>query len=402
MTRSEQFVHTLATNACLRLWTYASPRGKEPGKELCDTLVACPPDVIVISVKEIELQRGVDDVHLAVERWKRRAVDASVKQVYGAVRRLSSISTVTAMDGSTGVELGPPESRQVHRIAVAIGAEDFVPLESRDYGQGFVHVFSAETFELMLSELDTISDLVDYLSARESLLKGGLHGSLIATEHDLLAVFFMNTRTFKPLLEAKSEIIILDNVWDDFLTRPEYAARQEANRISTVWDNLIGILHDDHLNNNMECGDFSSVERVTRVMARESRTERRGLAQGFMEFFESSQVGARMCVGRYATYVFLKSPHGEERSYRRAELSARAWVARDFAHRHGRDGPVVGLATEHYEPGRGFSIDALLFDVPEWNEENAMEANRIRAELGLFAKPVVTHKHADEFPSKVS
>src|ERR1700676_4119192 len=94
MTRSEQFVHDLTQAACLRLWTYASPQGKGPGKELCDTLVACPPDVIVFSVKEIELKRDADDLHVAVKRWRRKAVDESVHQVYGAVRRLCNVENV--------------------------------------------------------------------------------------------------------------------------------------------------------------------------------------------------------------------------------------------------------------------------------------------------------------------
>src|SRR5450631_3755593 len=80
MTPSEQFVHALAQQACLLLWTYPSPQGKEPGKELCDTLVACPPHAIVFSVKEVELKRDGGDLHVAVERWKRKAVKESVDQ----------------------------------------------------------------------------------------------------------------------------------------------------------------------------------------------------------------------------------------------------------------------------------------------------------------------------------
>jgi hypothetical protein len=357
------------------------------------------PDVIVISVKEIELNRDAEDLSIAVERWRRRAVDESIKQVYGAVRRLSQVTTVTKMDGSPGNDLGPPESRRIHRVAVAIGGEDLVPLQSGDHGQGFVHVFSAKTFELVLSELDTITDLVDYLSAREQLLTGGLKGNVIASEHDLLAVYFMNTHSFRPLLENDYDMMVLHNVWDDFVKQPGYAARQDANAISLVWDNIIKTLHDDHFDDNMEPGTgLFSVDRVTRVMARESRTERRGLSEAFMAFFESPKMRARMIMTERSTYVFLKTPHGEDREYRKAELAARVWIAKDQAHQQGRDGPVVGIATEAYEAGKGFSFDAMLLDA-EWTEDHAREAERLRSELDFFSKPLVTHRGIDEFPT---
>jgi hypothetical protein len=400
MTRSEQFVHDLTKDACLRLWTYPSPQGKGPGKELCDTLVACPPDVIVISVKEIELKRGAEKPRVALDRWKRKAVDASVKQVYGAVRRLSNVSTVTAMDGSAGVDLGSQESRRFHRIAVAIGGEGLVPLQSRDYGQGFVHVFDADTFHVVLSELDTITDLVEYLAAREELLTRGMRGNVITSEHDLLAVYFMNTHSFAPLLEVAGDLVFIGGIWDNFVARPEYAERVEANRISRLWDSMINTLHEDQRSGSMEYGgDLHSVDRVTRVMARESRTERRGLSQAFMEFL-NSPVPSRMVMGSSGTtYVFLKKPHAEDREYRKAELAARVRVARDTAHSEGRDGPVVGIATETFEPDSGLSLDAMLFDQPVWREREMKEAQKLRIELALFANPVRLHRNMKEFPS---
>ena len=401
LTRSEQFVHDLTRQACLRLWTYASPQGKERGKELCDTLVACPPDVIVISVKEIELDRDAENFDVAVERWKRRAIDESVSQVYGAVRRLASVENVTATDGSPGVTLGSRESRRIHRIAVAIGGEDLVPLESRDFDRGFVHVFSAETLLVVLRELDTISDLVGYLVAREELLVGGLRSSTIASEHDLLAVYLANAHSFKLLLESDHDLVILTDVWDNFVVSREYATRYEANKGSYVWDRLIEQLHEDHLTDNMEFGgDLHSIDQVTRVMARENRTQRRGLAEAFVEFMERKDLESRMVMSSSGTTsVFLKAPHAVERKYRTRELEMRAWVARDEAHKQGLNGPVVGLATEVREPGSGFSLDALLLTKPEWTEEDAALTEELRARAALFVNPVLRRESVDEFPA---
>lgn len=401
MNRSEQFVYDLTQRACLRLWTYPSPQGKGPGKELCDILVACAPDVIIFSVKQIELKHDVDRLHLVIERWKRKAVVASVHQVYGAVRRLEAVDNITAGDGKTSISLGRGDTRRVHRIAVAIGGEDLVPLESRDYGQGFVHIFSGDTLLTVMEELDTISDLVQYLVNRQDFLTNGRGGTLVASESDLLAVYVMNVRSFAPLLGSERDLTIVSGVWDEFIASPEYAARAEANARSYVWDRLIGTLHEDHLNDNMEFGgDLNSVDQVTRMMARENRTERRALSQAFVEFMEAAHLRSRLVMSSSGTtYVFLKTPHVEEREHRTRELQLRAWIALEEMHKQGRVGPVVGIATEVREPGSGFSLDALLLQKPEWTSDDIAFVNAMRADLNLFSNAVPKHTWVDEFPS---
>jgi len=84
VTASEAFVTKLCSRAFLLPWTEPNPI-KAPGKELCDVLVVCDPDVIIFSVREIRLQA---DAEVGAERWRRRAIDASVNQLYGAERSL--------------------------------------------------------------------------------------------------------------------------------------------------------------------------------------------------------------------------------------------------------------------------------------------------------------------------
>lgn len=51
---SEQFVYDICRKSFLSLWSYANPLGKNL-KELCDTLIVCDPDIIIISVKNIQI-----------------------------------------------------------------------------------------------------------------------------------------------------------------------------------------------------------------------------------------------------------------------------------------------------------------------------------------------------------
>ena len=116
LTPSEDLVARLAHKTFLSLWGEPNPLYR-PGKELCDFLVVCDPDVVLLSVKEVVLRQR-EPLHL--DRWGRRAIDESVNQLYGAQRRLASIDRVIKADGTPGGLLPPKGERRVHRIAIAL------------------------------------------------------------------------------------------------------------------------------------------------------------------------------------------------------------------------------------------------------------------------------------------
>jgi hypothetical protein len=398
MNRSEKFVHDLAQSTFLALWTYPSPQ-RPNKKELTDTLIVCPPDILIMSVKEIELKTGADE-ETEAGRWLRRAVDASVDQIYGAERILSSMDRVIKADGGEGVALGETADRRIHRIAVAIGAEGRVPISSRDFGKGFVHVFDEQTFFDVLKELDTVTDVVQYLVDREEFFTTSTASAIIGTEQDLLALYISSGRTFAKLSEGHHDLLILDGNWDDLKANPQYLAGKEANKASVTWDMLIDTLHRDFLNGNIEYGgDLESIDRTTRVMARETRFARRVLGQAFFDFLGKADSRARMMVADSGVgYVFLKEKHGEERKYRAAEIHARCFVMRDELDKQGKSGIVIGIATEVPERGSGFSLDTVYLEVLEWNDDLRESARKAREDLGFFKTPRYSKMSADEFP----
>ena len=147
-------------------WTIENPLGKEAGKELCDVLIVCDPDVVIVSVKDIEY-KPTGDVTTGMQRWTARAVEASMKQIYGAERVLSRMNRVKAKDGTEWLHLPPKDRRRTHRIAVALGAKGEVAIADGDSGKGFVHVLD-ETGVFTLAELDTITDVAFSLTAGTS------------------------------------------------------------------------------------------------------------------------------------------------------------------------------------------------------------------------------------------
>jgi hypothetical protein len=135
-------------------------------------------------------------------------------------------------------------------------------------------------------------------------------------------------------------------------------------------------------------------------MARESRFGRRILGKSFMEFYDLSRqkkVRARMALGNSnVSYVFLALPHSEDRKYRTAELFGRCLVARGL---HKERSAVVGLATERYKEGKGFSFDLVHIQMPQWTDELQKQMDYLQKEFGYFTKPKLTKVHEDEYPT---
>ena len=398
---SEKFVHLLSTKTCLSLWCYANPQGKERGKELCDVLVVCEPDILIISVKEaIPTESGSDEVDW--KRWRKKAIDESVKQIYGAERFLRRSTDVIKRDGTKGLPLPSDASRRIHRIAVAFGSAGRFPILFGDFGKGFVHVFDEKSLQICLGALDTVSDLVAYLIDKEELYASGVNTMFEGSEEDMLAFYLHQGRTF-PTLDNGAVMVIGNDLWDQFEKKPEVIAKTREDQVSYVWDRLIESISADILTDNLEFGGLSdNAELVIRTMAREDRFSRRQLGTAFTEFLRlaaEGEIKARSLLAPSGVqYVFLAASHYEAREYRTAELAQRCLVARS---KDGVGPIVVGIATEKpVPPGKGHSFDVIYFEALELSETDLKKAQEFRNELGLFKNPRFTRQSGDEYPSE--
>jgi hypothetical protein len=216
VTPSEALVERLAKRSFLSLWSESNPLARR-GKELCDLLVVCDPDILLISVKEIALERS-GSVEVDANRWRRRAIEKSVEQLYGAERQLLRMDRVVRADGAAGLALPPLHLRRIHRIAVALGANGALTISSGDWGKGFVHVMDEIALDRVMAELDTLTDTVEYLRAKEELVARSevvLPGS---DESDLLAVYLHHGRCFPVTADV---LLIEPNSWAALTTKVE-------------------------------------------------------------------------------------------------------------------------------------------------------------------------------------
>ncbi len=383
------------------LWSYSQPQGKK-SKELCDILVICEPDVIIISVKEIEFKdRG--NYNLNVERWQREAIEKSSKQLYGAERRIEQTTHVIMKNGKTGLPFPEASKMRIHRIAVALGGKEKVPIYFGDFGKGFIHVLDEKSFFILIRELNTIEDFVDYLIDKEKLYRNGMRTHIPGSEEDLLALYLYNNRKFPC---TQDEINIRDGLWSAFIDKEQYKAKLEADGDSYGWDNLIDLLCEDcfeDFEDNYNFlwpigGTLTEVEKVVRIMARENRFNRRILGKHFKEFLNmSDKIRSRACPSPSGImYVFLATRHGESRDSRMNELSLRCFCIRGSYPEYKT---LIGVATEKYIKGKGFSLDTGYYHFPTLTSEDMENIKEMRKELGFFDNPRERMIHEDEYPT---
>jgi hypothetical protein len=394
---SEEFVHYICKKSFLSLWCYNNPRGKK-GKELCDILVVCNPYVLIISVKDIRLKETIDSI-VDLEKWKRRAVDSSTKQIYGAERWLQSAKQVICNDGSLGVELPSVNIRKTYRIAVAFGSRDEVSLNDGNFGRGFIHVITESSFFEIFTELDTIEDFIGYIRDKEAFLTTQRSIINIGTESDLLGIYLYNGRTFP---SGPDLLIVQDDIWKEIQLKPEFKARKIADEESYIWDKLIEIIAGDESQEHPEYGFvLNDRERAVRGMARENRFSRRLLGKGFLEFIRLAKEGKvrSRALRSYsgAVYVFIFFRKDTERQYRISELTARCLIARSkFTD---ANNILTGIGISEYDTSIGSYTDIVFMEFSDWTPDTEYEAKEMEKEFKFFHKQPLFHVSQDEYPT---
>lgn len=390
MTPSEQLVFDLCRRSFLSLWSYANPR-RPGGKELCDVLAVFGHHVVVFSVKEIALiESESGPTAVTAQRWVRRAVDESVKQLHGAKRQLVSMSHVIRRDGTPGIDLPVPEQRQIHLVAVAVGGRRQVPFTGGATNDQYVHVLDEDALRAILGELNTAQDFIEYLMAKEAF-----PGSIVCEgEENLMALYLHRGRTLPTNFDT---LMIEGNLWNQLQAKPEFKARADEDLISVWWDNLIELLCAEYGVHPESGPALSMHEFVVRTLATESRFARRFLSNAFAGWIALKQAGARTTVSppTDVAYVFATYPRDWSREYRKCELEARCFVSRSPRVTGRRI--VMGIGTEIYDPS-GFSFDAVYLEKPDWTAEDEKLADEIRARFGFLHDTTSSRAVMDEFP----
>ncbi|WJS93486.1 hypothetical protein NYQ10_15450 [Flavobacterium johnsoniae] len=304
----EDFVNTLAYRSFLKYWCFPGPKYENGDKkEICDLLIIFNSVLIVISVKNYEFKGN----HF---RYFNNTIEKAVKQIHGACRTLFGAAEVQIKHPDREMEIFPREQiTKVFRIVINLGeGVKFYPFNHSTKNDDYVTLFDKDSFETIISQLDTIPDFIDYLEKREKLFKGRItiimpgdeydfpletqkeffalqkqltqnYILISGTEKDLLSHFFKNARNFPPFLNDDSNGIFLqiDGDWDSFSDIQQVKNKAEADKASYFIDDFVQneILKNEYLQN------LTPMRlNLAKAMLSFDRLTRRSIAKSYFEF----------------------------------------------------------------------------------------------------------------------
>jgi len=379
---AEQLVNNLALKTFLTDWCYLNPM-LPSGKELCDLLVLFDEIAIIWQIKDLKLdKRG---------KYKKSEVEKNLHQLSGARRQLFELKTPIELENPRrGKEkFDSATIKELYLISVLLGeGEDWFSFV--EYIKGYtIHVFTRDFTQIILNELDTISDFTNYLRAKEALVGKDKQLIILGGEEELLALYLGNNRSFERLNEA-TRVMIDQGSWEHFQNSQEYKEKKKQDEISYGWDHIINRVHEAS----------PEYEIVARELARPNRFERRVLSKDFFEAYiiadndKQYPLFRRTFALNGVTYCFLFADDTKPRDYRKGMLKWMCYIARGI---YKENRKVLGIATEK-KASPTYSYDFVLLDMPEWTEENQKEMEKIQQETKILLNPVISIAHEEEYP----
>lgn len=431
-TPSENILHLLARKSFLSLWSYPNvyndkgiKEGKGDGKEIADLLVVFGQHVLIFSDKKCAFP-STGDIKKDWKRWKRRAIDNSIKQLRGAERWVKNYPSRVFLDKRCTQKLHAPipkpDDMIIHSIIVANGAAQacknhhgqsgslilhsdteifnypFAVGQPED-GKRLVHIFDEENLEIIMSELDTVSDFISYLTKKEELFASGVHFST-AGEEDLLAFYLGNVNgegEHDFIIPKESSFFSIDSHWASFQKSKSRKRRIQLNSESYAWDQIIDKFNYHAINNSLHFtpeGGILDHEQILRYLAAESRVRRRVIVESIFHLLKTTPVdqrGIRVLTSKdhdSPTYLFLLLPkfiEQDNEKYREVRLSFLylCCLCVPLVYSEAKD--IIGFATETDQGKDALRTEDLIYyDARNWSSGDKQEAEEVREKYGIF------------------
>ncbi len=448
-TPAERYLAQLCRRTFLSLWSYpnvfreVNSRGSKIGHEVCDLLVVFENRVLIFSDKDCAVPE-TGDIHLDWGRWFRRAVIKNARQAHGAERHLRHSKENLFLDSQCTQRLPVTpeinESTRFHLLVVAhriaqrcseeLGGSGSLMLNSAlkgaeghtipfqigdlDPSRSFVHILDESSLDVLLNEMDTLSDLATYLDRKEEFLRSSID-VMAAGEEELLWWYLKHAdddgKHCFDVPDKRADLLVFEEgAYRSDLGHPQRLAKLEANEVSYTWDELIERFAFHAMGGTQvlsSSGGLSDTEQILRWMARESRTRRRMLARQLLECVSTTPVHlTRTTVGIPSSpgdpyYVFVMFPwiHGagmhDNRLMRHNFLEAACMVVR-LKFPDAVD--VVGIATESGASSSWRSEDAMYCNFRDWTPAMAAQAQEYQRELKILTSPKETRETEYEYP----
>lgn len=453
-TPSERYLARACERTFLSLWSYPNlytPEGRRnggAGKELCDLLVVFGSHIIVFSDKDVSFNKTADTT-VAWNRWRKRAISESAKQLLGAEKwireRPSEIYLDKLCTRKLPLDIEQTQPLTIHLVAVtrnsveparryfggnSSGSLMVVPgfsdqqiserpftVNDFDSSRTFVHVFDELTLDVIFEELDTTYDFVRYLTAKERAIRSGqLH--IAPGEEDILAYYMLNGGLINddpfaianPKIADKfSGISLLEGFWSDYACSHERALMKAANQPSYFWDALI-----ENFAQHIRAGTVAlsrdkataTHEQAIRWLAAEGRLARRILSEQFLEKMRTTppdRRSSRVCLSPFdpkACFVLVLYPRDPGENYdsyreERVNLLHAYGLACKVKFPQAQRITLIGTEPQQSE---GRSEDVLAMEIDALTEEEHQLALHIIKNDRILSDVRTAHYHTQIAP----
>lgn len=409
---TEKNLLDLCDFAFLKLWSFPNPY-KKLGKELCDVLVIFDNNIIIFSVKNIKYNenKGLD----GWQRWKRKAIDESIDQINGAEKWIKKHPNQIYLnkDCNTMIPINSKKRLKIYRIIVAHGISDSIAnipgntsgslgikySDDNDFEdiQYFVelpkspiyHILDSANLEILLKELDTISDFINYLKEKEKAIKL----SKIVTytgEEDVMGQYLrtIESKTGKHYIlkdENKNLIVNFENmIWENFKNSYEYKEKKTLDESSYLWDKYLQQLCEYALNGELIGNiDVFQENNPIKEMAKESRFHRRILSDGIIQavnYFPeiandyTRQVRFILSEDNKSAYVFLQIKYNEQEDYEKIVRPKRKQMLNiacgALKNKYSFLKKIIGIAINSPKHHVYADQDYILLDCRNWTKKD--------------------------------
>ena len=455
---SERLLMRLCRKSFLSLWAHANLHtaqdmraGKGSAKEFADVLVVFGDDVIIFSDKHIAFQED-KDLTIAWPRWFKRAVTDSAKQLHGAMSWLRRCPDRIFLDAACKrplpIVLPTSERTRYHLVAVTRGSRQAClkefphglgtlqinsGIEGRTHEQAaftigvldrskhFVHVLDEFSLDVVMDEVDTTTDFVQYLVAREAFLSDASMTVMATGEEQLMAVYISqgddSEHNFLPdgIGPEKPDLVMYDDShYSGLRKRPEYVKKKLQDERSRAWDTMLERLiqlGDPNLVHKEIDQPNHETERGLRLMAAEPRFRRHILTEALVEMLAAAAQEPEKRRARLFTtheqpdlvYIFLVTPKlrtETDEEYRRARVGMLYLYCRSAKLKFPKANTFIGLGLDH--PARAYAMsseDVIVFTCDEYTPEQSAEVEEMRREFGILGSGLTVESgYATEFP----
>lgn len=456
VTSSERHLQHLCRSTFLSLWSFPNVyRDQGGGKEICDVLVVFGNNIIIFSDKECEYP-NTGNAAIDWNRWFKKSIRESAKQLRGAERWLRDFPDRVFIDRECTkvlpIDLPDPRHMKILRIIVVHGAQNrcreklggtgglmidtsltgdthLVRLEPQtlicnadelrnkeffvgyaDEAQGFIHVLDDISLNIVLQELDTVSDFVTYLKKKEEFIQK-VQLVLATSEEDILAYYLQNTNDIGEhgFDVPQADFVCIDDWWASFETSPERRAQKSANQDSYEWDRLIERLTTQIETKTLRFATHQEIgnqEKLVRWLASEARLARRFLATRFLDLRKSHlpHFGRLLQlvepIGKVRPhYVFLglqRPPNVSDDDYLTLRLDFLYVACASIRTKCPTATDVIGIATEL--GGTPFSYDCIYLDMTSLTNNEIEKAKADASFLGIGEEWIVHNETVQEYP----